>query len=242
MREIKTVIIILLLITAFSLGRYSARKYDFVIIKKSSAPAKMIKEKRKLRKPIQGKKRVSARVDSAKLWELVKNAPQTGDKEVEITLIEFSDFQCPFSRRAQETIDQLMEKYPIKRVFKNYPLPFHQNAMIAHQSAMAAYLQGKFWEMKKLLFENQDKLDKEHILEFAKQIGLDMDKFQKDLESEKVKELIERDKNQARSLGINATPTFLINTEKIVGAAPLEEFENTIQKLLGEKPEKIQKN
>lgn len=240
MREIKTVIIILLLITAFSLGRYSARKYDFVIIKKSSPPTGISEEETRPRPP-RIERPEPPSIDLKKVQKLAKDSPQTGKKDARIILIEFSDFQCPFSRRVQATIEQLMEKYPIKRVFKNYPLPFHQNAMIAHQSAMAAYLQGKFWEMKKLLFENHDKLDKEHILEFAKQIGLDMDKFQKDLESEKVKELIERDKNQARSLGINATPTFFINTEKIVGAAPLEEFESTIQKLLGEKPEKVQK-
>jgi len=202
--------IIICLIGVFFLGRWSARRYDFIIVKRTPGVPKPIKI-RDIKPPKPADKPI--KIDEQKIKELEKGAPGLGKNDAKITMIEFSDFQCPFSHRVQETVDQLMEKYPIKRVFKNYPLSFHQNAMIAHQSAMAAYLQGKFWEMKKLLFENQDKLDKEHILEFAKQIGLDMDKFQKDLESEKVKELIARDKNQARSLGINATPTFLINTE-----------------------------
>jgi protein-disulfide isomerase len=127
-----------------------------------------------------------------------------------------------------------MQAYPnsIQLVFKNYPLGFHKDAVIAAEAALAAGAQGKFWEMHDKIFANQENLGKKDLKEYAQELNLDMKKFSNDLEEHRFKNTIEEDIKEAGRLGARGTPTFFINGKKIVGAKPLEEFQKVIDQLL----------
>ena len=120
-------------------------------------------------------------------------------------------------------------------MFKNQPLPFHQNAMPAAQASMAAHLQGKFWEMHDKLFANQQALDRASLEKYAGEIGLNVDKFKADMDSQKVKDLIAKDQADAQKAGANGTPTFLVNGRQLVGAQPVDQFKSLIDEELKKK-------
>ena len=120
-------------------------------------------------------------------------------------------------------------------MFKNAPLPFHQNAMPAAKAAMAAHLQGKFWEMHDKLFANQQAMDPASMEKYASEIGLNVDKWKKDMESDKVKKMIEKDQADAQKAGASGTPTFLVNGKQIVGAQPVDAFKKMIDEELQKK-------
>ena len=120
-------------------------------------------------------------------------------------------------------------------VFKNQPLPFHQNAMPAAQAAMAAHLQGKFWEYHDKLFANQQALDAASLEKYAGEVGLNVDKWKADKDSQKVKDLIAKDQADAQKAGANGTPTFLVNGRQIVGAQPVDAFKKLIDEELAKK-------
>ena len=157
-----------------------------------------------------------------------------GPKDALVTIIEFSEFQCPFCKRVNPTIKQITDKYgkDVRIVFKHNPLPFHKEAPYAAQASLAAGMQGKFWEMHDKLFENQKALKAEQIDGYAKEIGLDMTKYKADVESEAVKASIKADQDLANSIGARGTPNFFINGRKIVGAQPFTNFEKLIDEEL----------
>jgi protein-disulfide isomerase len=165
-------------------------------------------------------------------------SPAKGPKTAPITIVMFSDFQCPFCSRVEPTVKQLEEKYKgkLRIVWKNYPLPFHQNAMPAAEAAMAADAQGKFWEMHDKLFANQQALDRATFEKHAQELGLNMDKFKADLDSGKHKATINADVQYGNSLGGGmGTPTFFINGRKIAGAMPVDSFATIIDEELKKK-------
>lgn len=163
-----------------------------------------------------------------------------GPATAPITIVEFSDFECPFCSRGADTIHQLMQKYPndIRLVFKHNPLPFHQQAPPAAHAAMAAGEQGKFWEMHDLLFKNQKEFKGANMKEltsgFAKQLGLDVAKFQKDFDNPKFEQTIKDDMALGSKLGVRGTPHFFINGERVSGAQPLDKFESIVKNQLEE--------
>lgn len=165
-----------------------------------------------------------------------KNNPTKGPEKAPITIIEYTDFQCPYCRRGAETIHRIMEMYPnkIRLVFKNNPLKFHPQALPAAKAALAAYKQGKFWEYHDLLFKNSAKLNKEMFLKFARDLGLDIEKFNKDRNSEEIAKQIENDQVRAAELKLSGTPTFIVNGVVIRGAQPLPYFRMVIERLLSE--------
>jgi protein-disulfide isomerase len=166
------------------------------------------------------------------------NSPSKGPKTAPITMIIFSDFQCPFCSRVEPTLKQIEEKYKgkVRFVWKNYPLPFHQNAMPAAEAAMAADAQGKFWEMHDKLFANQQSLDRATFEKHAQELGLNMDKFKADLDSGKYKAAVNADVQYGNSLGGGmGTPTFFINGRKIAGAMPVDSFTALIDEELKKK-------
>ena len=116
-------------------------------------------------------------------------------------------------------MDQILEAYPedVKFVFKNYPLPFHQQAMPAAKAAVAAGKQDKFWEMHDKIFENYRSLSDELYVKTAEEIGLDVEKFKKDMESPEVQELINSEMAEARTNDVRGTPTIFINGKKPQG-------------------------
>jgi protein-disulfide isomerase len=170
----------------------------------------------------------------------IGTSPVLGSATAPITIIEFSDFQCPFCSRGGDTAKQLVEKYPndVRVVFKHNPLPFHAQAPDASKAAMAAGEQGKFWEMHDILFKNQKEMKDANMKEmtsgFAKQIGIDVAKFQKDFADPKFDQVIKDDMALGSKLGVRGTPHFFINGERLSGAQPIDKFEAIIKAQLEE--------
>jgi protein-disulfide isomerase len=164
----------------------------------------------------------------------IGDSPVKGDAKAPITIVEFSDYQCPFCGRVEGTLTQVMNDYKgkVKLTFKNQPLPFHNNAMLAAQASLAAKEQGKFWEMHDKMFANQQALTRDNLLSYAKELGLDTGKFEKDLDSQKVKDAIAKDQGEAQKANANGTPTFFINGHRVVGAVPAENFKTVIDEEL----------
>ena len=154
-----------------------------------------------------------------------------------VTVIEYSDFECPACRAYYPLIKRLtMEASTtmqfVYRHFPLYPVP-HKNAFLAAQASEAAANQGKFWEMYDLLFENQEtwantNTARATFISYAEQIGLDMVKFNTDIDSEETKARVSRDKDEGISIGINSTPTFFINGKAIANPQSYEQFKALI--------------
>jgi len=141
-----------------------------------------------------------------------------------VTIVEWSDFQCPFCSRAQPTLAQIMKEYAgkVRLVWKNQPLSFHPNAMPAAEAAMAAYEQGndKFWAMHDKLFEKAERALPAYYERVAGEIGLDVSKWKAAVESRRSQAEIQADIVAGNAVGANGTPTFFINGRKIVGPCP----------------------
>jgi len=123
----------------------------------------------------------------------IDGAPMHGNMAAPVTIVEFSDFECPFCSRVLPTIDKLMKAYPdkIRIFFKNNPLPFHADAPLAAQAGVAADMQGKFWAMHDMLFANQSALGEADLLRYAKALGLDVARFDRDRHDPKVAALVD---------------------------------------------------
>lgn len=143
----------------------------------------------------------------------LEDSPSKGNPGAPVLLVEFADFQCPACRGARPLLDEALKKYDGKArlVFKHFPLSIHQYGEKAARGARAAQQQGKFWEMYGALFDNQDRLSPAVIEELAKGLGLDIAKFQKEIESESVADAVSRDRKQGERLDIQSTPTLYIN-------------------------------
>ena len=135
------------------------------------------------------------------------------------------------------TLHDLEKQYEgkIKIVFKNQPLPFHNNAKGAASAAMAANEQGKFWEMHDKMFANQQALDRPSLERYAQELGLDVGKFKAALDSNKFDAYIAADSAEGMRVGANGTPTFFINGRQVVGAQPIEAFKSVIDDELKKK-------
>jgi protein-disulfide isomerase len=165
------------------------------------------------------------------------DAPSKGPKNAPVTIVEWSDFQCPFCGRVIPTVKQIEEAYKgkIRLAFKHQPLPFHNNAEAAAEASMAANEQGKFWEMHDKLFANQQQLDRPSLDRYAQEIGLNMARFKAALDSSKFKEKIQKDSAEGMKVGANGTPTFFINGQKVEGAQPFDSFKAVIDRELAKK-------
>ena len=161
----------------------------------------------------------------------IGDAPFKGPKDAPVTIIEFSEYQCPFCKVAEPTLEKIMETYKdkIKLVYKHNPLPNHENAFLASEAAVEAARQGKFWEMHKKLYENQQNLKMENLIKYAEEIKLDIESFKKNLNDHKHENYIRDNMKQASSVGAKGTPTFFINGRKLVGAQPFEAFKDVIE-------------
>jgi protein-disulfide isomerase len=165
------------------------------------------------------------------------NAPAKGSKSAPLQVVIFSDFQCPFCKRVEPQLSQLEKEYGAKvhMAWKNYPLPFHNNAEPAAEAAMAANAQGKFWEMHDKLFENNTALDRASLEKYAQELGLNMAKFKADLDAQKYKDSIASDTKEGQAVGVNGTPAVFINGRKINGAYPWETFKKIADDELAKK-------
>ena len=163
----------------------------------------------------------------------VDDGPVLGNKNAPVTIVEFSDFQCPYCGRFfTQTLPSIKKDYidtgKVKLVFRDFPLSFHPNAEPAAEAAECANEQGKYWEYHDKLFENQDSLSSELYIKLAGDLGLDVDKFKTCIETSKYKQEVEDDFNYGQSVGVSGTPTFFINGIKLVGAQPYEAFKQII--------------
>lgn len=160
-------------------------------------------------------------------------SPVKGNSSAKYTIVEFSDFQCPYCKRGADTMEQVLKDNAndVKLVFKHLPLPFHPEARPASKAAIAAGKQGKFWEMYAKLFGNQSGLSSGMYESAAKELGLNMDQFRKDAASPEVEAEIVADEKLAQSLGINGTPGFIVGGIKVSGARPPQYFQGIIDRL-----------
>lgn len=174
--------------------------------------------------------------------QISKNDWIRGNPNAKVTIIEFSDFQCPACRAYEPWIENLLRDYPkdVRLVYKYFPLSQHKNGIPAVQAAEAAGMQGKFWGMHDLLFAKQDDwAESDNPLDlfkqYAKSLNLDVDKFQKDYNSKGIQTKIQQDQNEGITIGLEATPTFVINGKIISNPASYDDFKALIAKELENK-------
>jgi protein-disulfide isomerase len=161
-------------------------------------------------------------------------APVRGPEGAAITLVEFSDFQCPFCLTAVAKLNAVMDAYPgkIKLIFKQFPLDMHSQAALAAAAAVAAHRQGKFWPMHDALFAHRGGLSRPVILALARTIGLDVQRFQADLDSAETKAAIARDAEDGDRAGVEGTPSVFINGRKYNGELDLGAMRKVIDEEL----------
>ncbi len=154
----------------------------------------------------------------------VNGSPTRGPNDARITLVEFSDFECPYCSIAVGEVNTIMNAYPkdIKLIYKQFPLSMHPHAPLAAAASLAANQQGKFWQMHDALFKNFRKLSRENILAMAKEIGLDMTKFTADLDSPKYQAEVQKDVADGETAGVYGTPSFFVNGKHYNGPLTLE--------------------
>ena len=151
-----------------------------------------------------------------------------------ITVIEFSDYECPFCGRAEEVVEQVMKIYgdKVRLVYRDYPLEMHPHARLASEAANCANAQGKFWDYHAKLFKNQRELGEEKLKAYADQVGLDRTKFDQCLSTKPFQAAIDKDLADGAKVGVNGTPAFFINGRMLSGAQPFEKFKEVIEEEL----------
>ncbi len=159
--------------------------------------------------------------------------PAKGPADAPITMIVFSDYECPYCKRAEETLAQVDKAYPgkIKTVFRDYPLPFHANARPAAEAAACANAQGKFWEYHDKLFTASD-LSAPKLKAIATELKLDEKKFDECVAKQEFKANVDKDMEDGQAVGVNGTPAFFINGRMLSGAQPFEKFKEIIDEEL----------
>jgi len=164
--------------------------------------------------------------------------PSDGKADAAVTVVEYSDFQCPFCLRVMPTLKQLRAKYGdrMRLVWKDFPLTqIHPQAFVAAQAGNCAREQGKFWELHDKMFGNQSKLGVDDLKGYAKAVGLDVAKFDKCLDSGEKKPLVEEDVKAGGEAGVSGTPAFFINGVFINGAQPYEHMKQAVDRELKRK-------
>ena len=175
-------------------------------------------------------------VDMAKL---VDDDPMKGQKSAPVTIVEFSDFQCPFCARFYtDTLTQIQKDYidtgKVKIVYRDFPLSFHTNAQPAAEAAECADDQGKFWQFHDKLFENQQALSGDNYKLWAKELGLDTKKFNDCVDSNKYASEVQKDMTDGQAAGVSGTPAFFVNGQFLSGAQPYAAFKSAIDAALAE--------
>jgi protein-disulfide isomerase len=166
-------------------------------------------------------------------------SPFKGAADAPVTIALFTDFQCPYCARISPLLDQVLEKNKgkVKLIFKNFPLNTHQFARKAAAAALAAGKQGKFWEYHDLLFKNYNRLNDQVVQELAKQLGLDMQKFELAMKDPQIMQVINQDYQDGAKAGVRGTPTIYVNGSLLRNNS-LEGFQAAIDKELEKKGRK----
>ena len=166
--------------------------------------------------------------------------PSLGAKDAPVTIVEFTDFQCPFCKATENTLAQLRKKYgdKIRLVHMDFPLSFHSHALDAAKAARCANDQGKFWQFHDSLFANQGKLAPADLKAAAKTLGLNSTEFDACFDKAKFESEIKKDQAAGEKLGVDGTPAFFIDGRPLTGAQPLPQFEQLIDEELASGGEK----
>jgi protein-disulfide isomerase len=169
---------------------------------------------------------------------LPANAPSKGPDNAAITMVEFLDYQCPYCRRAEETVDELLKRNQgkIRFVHRDFPLPGHPRAMAATQATQCAGDQGKFWEYHHGIFEKPTDYSDQDLKERATTLGLDGGAFATCLTSGRHDKEIKASTDSGNELGVNSTPTFFINGRRVTGARSVDDFQEIIDEELATAP------
>ena len=161
----------------------------------------------------------------------VDDDPSKGPEDAPVTIIEFTDFQCPFCKRGADTVDQIVDAYgdQVRVVFRDFPLAaLHPDAQQAHEAGECADEQGKFWEIHDKIFANQADVSVATLKGYAEDLGLDMDRFNTCLDNNAMKAEIDADMAAGREYGVSGTPAFFINGLMLAGAQPFDSFASVI--------------
>ena len=182
-----------------------------------------LKKREEANKPLSAEKQAALSKDAAVRF---------GSKEAKVTIIEFSDFECPYCSRAADTVSQIKEKYKgnndVQFIFRQFPLGFHKNAQVAAEASLAANEQGKFWEFHDMMFENQKQLHREALEGYAKKLGLNMEKFTKALDDKTYEGAVKEDLKLGELAAVSGTPSMFINGARVTNPTDF----TTIQKLI----------
>ena len=149
----------------------------------------------------------------------IAGAPFKGPAEAKVTIVEFSDFQCPYCAKAAVEAAQVVQKFPkdVKLVFKQFPLEDHSQAALAAEASLAAQAQGKFWPLHDRMYANFRQINRANIFTWATQAGLDMTRFKADLDSHKYAARVHAEEQEGEVAGVEGTPTFFINGKRFNG-------------------------
>jgi protein-disulfide isomerase len=153
-----------------------------------------------------------------------------------VTILEFSDYQCPFCKRAQPVLERLLAEFPgkVRIVFKDYPLDFHEGARPAAEAARCAGAAGRYWDYHDLLFLAQPAFSRDDLITYAHRVGLDRTAFSLCLDARRFGPAVEADVAEGRALGVSGTPTFFVNGRRLVGAHPIETFREAVDDALAD--------
>jgi protein-disulfide isomerase len=158
-----------------------------------------------------------------------------GPADAPVTIVEYGDYECPYCRGAFRDVHRLVDQHPtlIRFAFRNFPIPqLHPHAEQAAEAAEAAAAQDKFWEMYELLLQPYSHLDTDSLVTYAEIIGLDIPRFRREVTDRAYADRIERDIAEGLRNGVNATPKFYVNGERVDGKVPLENLAESVQRAL----------
>lgn len=160
-----------------------------------------------------------------------------GPATAKVTIVEFSDFQCPYCAAAHETVHQLRERYAdqVRIVFRHFPLAFHEHARLAAQAAAAAQAQGKFWPFHDRMFEHQDALDRKSLEGYAQELGLDVAAFKKSIDDSTTAAQVDADLALGRTVHVDGTPTMFINGRRADNATDVDAVAPLVDEALAAK-------
>jgi protein-disulfide isomerase len=169
--------------------------------------------------------------------EVAAAGPSRGPDTAKVTIVEFSDFQCPYCSRAVPTVDRLMKDYDgkVRLVFRNFPLDMHPLAGKAAEAGACAADQNKFWQMHDRMFGDQNKLTVADLKKTAREIGIDGDRFDKCLDGGEKRQLVDADLKAGTDAGVSGTPAFFVNGVFINGSVPYEDFKQVLDRELDAK-------
>jgi len=196
---------------------------------------KLAAQRRQFLESLRAKARVSVNLKAPPVFRAdlsVEGAPFKGAENAPVTIVKFEDFHCPFCKRAQATLEQIMSRYSgkVKLAHRDFPIDsLHPQARRAHEAARCAHVQGKFWEYHDMLYDNAPKASLENLKEYAAQVGIETAAFEQCLDSGEFRAAVQGDIEEGQQAGVSGTPAFFINGRLISGAQPISNFVRVIE-------------